>query len=567
MALLDRIPPRLSTVISILGGFGAIDVDEVQKRAALRSAKPSGAAQNEGALSWEEFSREARLGPAGEDAPAREALRSFSRLAGELGASVAGPGTASDRVLLEALSSGSVRDARRDVELIVGKVHDAQWRELHRLAVILQDWKKGRRATASDSSLATKWKWGGDLAIPLSIAQEDALLFAFFEPQVSLPANYHSPADEAKEISTESGPYADAAWLFESCGAHVSQGTSGLGAADLAISILGVLEAGANDPDALQGQLFDLLGEGGFDLMASILDRRTGLLSAAEMGVASQWQEPGRRSSSVSSNAGPLSAGSRVAVPSVGTSFSIVSESEKAAEKRRRKEAKRKLKAGGANGAQYDNDTLPSWLTAPDPTPLDGEQLDFSHLMPEGSREYHEKRGGLPAGATKTHEIGQYEMVHIPAPLAPPKPPPGDLVSITSLEPWAQSAFPGTRRLNRMQSKVRLPFFFRSHRLATPHPSPSSVVKVFLCAYNSAENMLICAPTGAGKTNVAMLALLQQVRRAMQSGELKTMKAIYVAPMKVQSFVWKSSSVGMGIHLSLTNHSPFAAGARSGGGF
>jgi ERCC4-related helicase len=35
--------------------------------------------------------------------------------------------------------------------------------------------------------------------------------------------------------------------------------------------------------------------------------------------------------------------------------------------------------------------------------------------------------------------------------------------------------------------------------------------EVYEVAYKSAQNMLVCAPTGAGKTNVAMLTLLQLV--------------------------------------------------------
>ena len=35
---------------------------------------------------------------------------------------------------------------------------------------------------------------------------------------------------------------------------------------------------------------------------------------------------------------------------------------------------------------------------------------------------------------------------------------------------------------------------------------------VFQIAYNTVQNMLVCAPTGAGKTNIAMLAVLQLVR-------------------------------------------------------
>lgn len=36
---------------------------------------------------------------------------------------------------------------------------------------------------------------------------------------------------------------------------------------------------------------------------------------------------------------------------------------------------------------------------------------------------------------------------------------------------------------------------------------------VFKAAYTSNENLLVCAPTGAGKTNVAMLAILHTIEQ------------------------------------------------------
>lgn len=50
---------------------------------------------------------------------------------------------------------------------------------------------------------------------------------------------------------------------------------------------------------------------------------------------------------------------------------------------------------------------------------------------------------------------------------------------------WARKAFPeSVKELNRIQSKL------------------------YEAAFNSSENLLVCAPTGAGKTNIAMLAIL-----------------------------------------------------------
>ena len=59
--------------------------------------------------------------------------------------------------------------------------------------------------------------------------------------------------------------------------------------------------------------------------------------------------------------------------------------------------------------------------------------------------------------------------------------------------------------------------------------------KVYKAAFQSPENLLICAPTGAGKTNIALLTILQtmdQVRRTYGKIDTKAFKVVYVAPMK-----------------------------------
>jgi replicative superfamily II helicase len=43
---------------------------------------------------------------------------------------------------------------------------------------------------------------------------------------------------------------------------------------------------------------------------------------------------------------------------------------------------------------------------------------------------------------------------------------------------------------------------------------------VFPAAYHSSENILVCAPTGAGKTNVAMLAVLRELGQHFVHGIL-----------------------------------------------
>ena len=95
------------------------------------------------------------------------------------------------------------------------------------------------------------------------------------------------------------------------------------------------------------------------------------------------------------------------------------------------------------------------------------------------------------------------------------------LREISSLPEWSQAAFKGMKSLNRIQSRICETALF------------------------SAENMLICAPTGAGKTNCAMLTILHQMgmhRHPDGSFDLSKFKIIYIAPMKARNqYIWNTA--------------------------
>ena len=147
----------------------------------------------------------------------------------------------------------------------------------------------------------------------------------------------------------------------------------------------------------------------------------------------------------------------------------------------------------------------------------------FSLVFHDGSHTMTNKKCDLPAQSWRAMKPG-YEEVHVPAARSVSSPD-ESLILIKELPQWTHDAFAGMSTLNRVQSRM------------------ADV------ALRTSENLLLCAPTGAGKTNVAMLSILnvlgQFLKEVVDSDsseknankyrgkfDLSAFKIIYIAPMK-----------------------------------
>ena len=106
---------------------------------------------------------------------------------------------------------------------------------------------------------------------------------------------------------------------------------------------------------------------------------------------------------------------------------------------------------------------------------------------------------GIPEAAER-YSDRVMEEIHIPHTSGPPPPVGEDRIQISELDDIAQLAFKGTKRLNRIQSVV------------------------FDAAYFTNENLLVSAPTGAGKTNIAMLCVLREIKSNIEQGVIQKNK-------------------------------------------
>ena len=129
------------------------------------------------------------------------------------------------------------------------------------------------------------------------------------------------------------------------------------------------------------------------------------------------------------------------------------------------------------------------------------------------------RKYALPLGSTR-EDFPKYEEYSIPATKVGSVAAGQKLVAISEMDSLCQKTFKGYNSLNRMQSLL------------------------YPVAYGTGENMLICAPTGAGKTDAAMLTILHAISKNILPNPLDEpnatdfvvmaddFKIVYVAPMK-----------------------------------
>eukprot|EP01113_Clastostelium_recurvatum_P015961 TRINITY_DN1902_c1_g1_i1.p1 TRINITY_DN1902_c1_g1~~TRINITY_DN1902_c1_g1_i1.p1 ORF type:complete len:2154 (-),score=847.63 TRINITY_DN1902_c1_g1_i1:92-6553(-) len=161
-------------------------------------------------------------------------------------------------------------------------------------------------------------------------------------------------------------------------------------------------------------------------------------------------------------------------------------------------QAKGKAKAAAAGAAKGEKGAAPKSM-------LDLESLSFN----QGGHLMSNKQCKLPPGSYRKTKKG-YEEVFIPGLKHPPFAADEKLVEIKSLPEWSHGAFKGMETLNRVQSRLHQAALF------------------------GAENLLLCAPTGAGKTNVAMLTMMHEIGLHIYNGvvDKEAFKIVYIAPMK-----------------------------------
>lgn len=291
----------------------------------------------------------------------------------------------------------------------------------------------------------------------------------------------------------------------------------------LCATLLGYLYGPKSDA-ALQEELLSLLGFEAVELVAAVLPERTHLAGALSR-VLAFGAARNRAEAAAAAAAGGGAAGAGDGKH--GCSVMLNSASGKAAEKARRKEDRKLAKEARRmedSMSEEEAERLEAqllWLAQSGFEPAlailsAAEERAAAAAAPSAAELLNRMRSGsakglataLPAGTTRVVRDG-YEEVSVP-PILSDKASLAKRMPVSELPEHAQLAFKGVTSLNQLQTAV----------VAT--------------ALHSHENMLVCAPTGAGKTNVALLAICEQVGQCIENGVLHRdrVKVVYIAPMK-----------------------------------
>ncbi|KAJ1698273.1 hypothetical protein LUZ63_006785 [Rhynchospora breviuscula] len=270
----------------------------------------------------------------------------------------------------------------------------------------------------------------------------------------------------------------------------------------LAEDILKIIAQGDEDQD-IERALVALLEFDKFDLVKLLVRNRFKIVWCTRLARAED-QDQRKRIEEEMAATGPTGV---AILEQLHATRASAMERQKNMEKSIREEARRLKDESSASGARRgatNRDSDSAWIKGQREL-LDLESLAFS----QGGLLMSEKKCELPRDSYRKAHKG-YEEVFVPRLESKAFQPGEVLVNISDMPEWTHPAFAGMKQLNRVQSRV------------------------YDAALNHSYNLLLCAPTGAGKTNVAMLTILQQIGLHMKDGVVDNTgyKIVYVAPMK-----------------------------------
>lgn len=361
------------------------------------------------------------------------------------------------------------------------------------------------------------------------------------------------PVSKSAE-SDSSRAEATAEWLVAKCDSLSKY--NALSTFDVALGVVTAARNSGGDDAVFQSALFELLGvtDEALAVMSELCERRASLakLDTADVraiSVGSSTTDHLTAEHTVRSSRRP---------GSVTITSATESRSRRQSKKKRHKEHSRAAKAhqqvGNAPTSEaadvlvalgFDPSCIEQEHSLGLPTKLrpHSKPSHTEQLLQGQDRVYNEQRSFLP-GSERFYGDG-YEEIAIEPPVRLDPPKPSELVALDSALPgWARCCFPESlKQLNRVQSAV------------------------FGTVFGTQKNTLVCAPTGAGKTYVALLSVLEIIARHTgtllndfdedkfkQAAELlSSHKIVYIAPLKalaqevVQKFSERLRPLGLNV--------------------
>ncbi|KAK9450289.1 Sec63 Brl domain-containing protein [Limtongia smithiae] len=320
-----------------------------------------------------------------------------------------------------------------------------------------------------------------------------------------------SPDDDDNEGVGGSAQY-DEEWLTSQCVQYLARNANGAMDLDELVTTLKTTLTSNSSVIELQSRLADILGYGDLEFVAELISHRAQIVDALQdhedTGITNKMSQV---SISYASDMKQKNKNRRVRsdAPAAtdASSYDAVVKSKLLTREERQRRLDEALKARKAK-------PLPKSSSTEEKYPHVYRAHDAGNTLSVLGNKY-----SLPAGTERTME-DYYEEITVPYPKSRPLEFAEKLVQIEDLDHICRETFKGYKSLNRVQSLV------------------------YPIAYGTNSNMLICAPTGAGKTDVAMLTVLHTIamhciptpfeepNAGQYHVEKSDFKIVYVAPLK-----------------------------------